>query len=237
MPPARRDDPRRGLGHRAHVLFARPRASPRRADQPRTVLPESAGGGTTRHRARHVRVGDREDALRGRLGVHAEPRGERSDRGPRRSAVEAHATLEEAVRVEAAEENLSARGAYELRAAEGGEAQATLFATGSEVSIAVASRDLLQADGVPTRVVSVPCWELFEAQDEAYRERVLPRAVTARVTVEAGIAQSWYKYVGDTGEIVSIERFGESADDKTLFREFGFTPEAVAAAAERAIDN
>ena len=83
----------------------------------------------------------------------------------------------------------------------------------------------------------MPCVEWFESQPQEYRDSVLPPDVPSRVAVEAGIAQSWYKFVGDTGEIVSIEHYGESADDKTLFREFGFTPEAVVAAAERAIDN
>ncbi len=86
-------------------------------------------------------------------------------------------------------------------------------------------------------VVSMPCVEWFESQPAEYRDSVLPPAVSARVAVEAAVAQSWYKLVGDTGEIVSIEHYGESADDKTLFREFGFTPEAVVAAAERSLDN
>jgi transketolase len=83
----------------------------------------------------------------------------------------------------------------------------------------------------------MPCVEWFESQPAEYRDSVLPPAVSARVAVEAAVAQSWYKLVGDTGEIVSIEHYGESADDKTLFREFGFTPEAVVAAAERSLEN
>ena len=83
----------------------------------------------------------------------------------------------------------------------------------------------------------MPCVEWFESQSEEYRNSVLPPSVSARVAVEAGIAQSWHKLVGDTGEIVSLEHYGESADYKTLFREFGFTPEAVVDAAERTIDN
>jgi transketolase len=86
-------------------------------------------------------------------------------------------------------------------------------------------------------VVSMPCVEWFESQPKEYRDSVLPPEVSARVAVEAAVAQSWHKLVGDTGEIVSIEHYGESADDKTLFREFGFTAEAVAAAAERSLDN
>ena len=86
-------------------------------------------------------------------------------------------------------------------------------------------------------VVSMPCVEWFESQPQDYQDSVLPPDVSARVAVEAGVAQSWHKLVGDTGRIVSIEHYGESADDKTLFREFGFTPEAVVAAAERSLDN
>ncbi len=112
-----------------------------------------------------------------------------------------------------------------------------IIATGSEVQLAVEAAKILADKEISAYVVSMPCVEWFEAQPQEYRDSVLPPSVPARVAVEAGIAQSWYKYVGDTGEIVSIERFGESADDKTLFREFGFTPEAVVAAAERAIDN
>ncbi|WP_415857606.1 transketolase-like TK C-terminal-containing protein [Saccharopolyspora erythraea] len=112
-----------------------------------------------------------------------------------------------------------------------------IIATGSEVELAVAARKTLEADGVATRVVSMPCVEWFDAQDEAYREQVLPRGVRARVVVEAGIAQPWYRFAKDSGEIVSIEHFGASADYKTLFKEFGFTADAVVAAARRSLDN
>jgi transketolase len=112
-----------------------------------------------------------------------------------------------------------------------------IIATGSEVQIAVEAAKTLNTRDIRTYVVSMPCVEWFEAQPQEYRDSVLPPDVSARVAVEAGVAQSWYKYVGDTGEIISIEHYGESADDKTLFREFGFTPEAVVAAAERAFDN
>ena len=128
-----------------------------------------------------------------------------------------------------------ARGGYVLREASSGEPRLVIIATGSEVQIAVEARDALEADGVPTRVVSMPCVEWFDAQDEQYRESVLPSAVRARVTVEAGIAQPWYRFAGDDGEIVSIEHFGASADYKTLFREFGFTTEAVVEAARRSL--
>jgi transketolase len=127
-----------------------------------------------------------------------------------------------------------ARGGYVLADAEGGIPEVVLMATGSELQMAVAARETLQAEGIPTRVVSLPCMEWFDAQDQGYRDTVIPPHVKARVAVEAGIASPWYRFVGDAGEIVSIEHFGASADYKTLFREFGFTDEAVAAAARRA---
>ncbi|BBA96638.1 putative transketolase [Actinacidiphila reveromycinica] len=129
----------------------------------------------------------------------------------------------------------AARGGYVLFEAEGGPAQVVLIGTGSEVQLAVGAREELQAAGIPTRVVSMPCVEWFEEQDEAYRESVLPSTVKARVAVEAGIALTWYRYVGDAGRIVSIEHYGASADGKLLFREFGFTAEAVAAAARESL--
>ncbi|HEX5119397.1 MAG TPA: transketolase [Pseudonocardiaceae bacterium] len=127
-----------------------------------------------------------------------------------------------------------ARGGYVLADADGGSPEVVLMATGSELQLAVSARDLLQADGVPTRVVSMPCVEWFDAQDEEYRDSVLPPLVRVRVAVEAGVAQPWYRWVGDAGRIVSIEHFGASADYQTLFREFGFTAEAVADAARSA---
>ena len=112
-----------------------------------------------------------------------------------------------------------------------------LLATGSEVQLAVAARETLEASGVPTRVVSLPCLEWFEEQDAAYRETVLPPSVRARVSVEAGIAQGWWKYLGDHGRAVSLEHFGASADAATLFREFGITSEAVVAAAQASLES
>jgi transketolase len=129
----------------------------------------------------------------------------------------------------------AARGGYVLFEAEGGPAQVVLIGTGSEVQLAVAARDDLQAAGIPTRVVSMPCVEWFEEQDQAYRDGVLPPSVKARVAVEAGIGLTWHRYVGDAGRIVSLEHFGASADAKVLFREFGFTAEAVAAAARESL--
>jgi transketolase len=125
----------------------------------------------------------------------------------------------------------TAKGGYVLAEAEGGAPKVVLIGTGSEVQLAVAARDALQAEGIPTRVVSMPCVEWFEEQDAAYRESVLPAAVRARVAVEAGIGLTWYRYVGDAGRVVSLEHFGASADGELLFREFGITAEAVAAAA------
>lgn len=134
-----------------------------------------------------------------------------------------------------------ARGGYVLSDAgglqPGEEPDVILIATGSEVQLAVAAQTLLADNGILARVVSMPCLEWFEAQPYEYRDAVLPPTVSARVAVEAGVAQCWHQLVGDTGEIVSIEHYGESADHKTLFREYGFTAEAVAAAAERALDN
>ncbi|GGQ25157.1 transketolase [Streptomyces roseolilacinus] len=129
----------------------------------------------------------------------------------------------------------AARGGYVLVDAEGGEPQAVLIATGSEVHLAVEAREQLQAAGVPTRVVSMPCVEWFEEQDQGYRDAVLPPSVKARVAVEAGIGLTWHRYVGDAGRIVSLEHFGASADGKLLFREYGFTPDAIAAAARESI--
>ncbi|WP_256105390.1 transketolase [Streptomyces sp. ODS05-4] len=130
----------------------------------------------------------------------------------------------------------TARGGYVLFEAEGGQPQVVLIGTGSEVQLAVEAREALQAEGVPTRVVSMPCVEWFEQQDQGYRESVLPPSVKARVAVEAGIGLTWHRYVGDAGRIVSLEHFGASADAKVLFREFGFTPEAVAAAARESLE-
>lgn len=134
-----------------------------------------------------------------------------------------------------------ARGGYVLSDAgglqPGEEPDVILIATGSEVQLAVAAQTLLADNDMLARVVSMPCLEWFEAQPYEYRDAVLPPTVSARVAVEAGVAQCWHQLVGDTGEIVSIEHYGESADHKTLFREYGFTAEAVAAAAERALDN
>ncbi|TDD71674.1 transketolase [Jiangella aurantiaca] len=135
----------------------------------------------------------------------------------------------------------TARGGYVFAEAATDDGSGTprviLIGTGSELQIAVEARERLQADGVPTRVVSMPSQEWFEEQDAEYRESVLPAAVKARVSVEAGVAMSWYRYLGDAGRAVSLEHFGASADYKTLYREFGITADAVVAAALESISN
>ncbi|WP_127783112.1 transketolase [Rhodococcus sp. X156] len=128
-----------------------------------------------------------------------------------------------------------ARGGYVLQDAEAGPLQVILIGTGSELQIAVATRETLEAQGIGARVVSMPCVEWFEEQDADYRESVLPAAVKARVAVEAASPLTWYRYVGDAGEIVGLDHFGASADYETLYREFGITDEAVTAAAQRSL--
>ena len=114
-------------------------------------------------------------------------------------------------------------------------AEVILVATGSEVALALAAREQLERARIRTRVVSMPCREWFDQQSKSYRDRVLPPTVRARVSVEAGVAQGWRDIVGDAGRIVSIEHFGASADAASLFREFGFTPEAIVAAAKASL--
>ncbi len=128
-----------------------------------------------------------------------------------------------------------ARGGYVLAEASGGAPSVLLLATGSEVGIALAARSLLENDGIPTRVVSMPCLEWFDEQDDAYRDAVLPPDVRARVSVEAGATLGWWRYVGDRGEVVGIDRFGASADGSVLYDHLGVTPHAVAAAARRSL--
>ena len=128
-----------------------------------------------------------------------------------------------------------ARGGYVLLDAEKGVPDVVLVGTGSEVQLAVEARALLADKGVDARVVSMPCREWFDAQDQSYRDSVIPPIVKARVSVEAGVAQGWREVVGDHGRIVSLEHFGGSADFATLFREFGITAEAVVLAAEDSI--
>jgi len=126
----------------------------------------------------------------------------------------------------------TARGGYVLAEAAGGTPQVILLATGSEVQLAIEARQALQADGIATRVVSMPCREWFDEQDDTYRDQVLPPSIRARVSVEAAVALGWRDLVGDAGRIVSIEHFGASADYQRLYAEFGITSEAVVAAAK-----
>lgn len=124
-------------------------------------------------------------------------------------------------------ENRSARGAYVLAEAEGGERKVTLLSTGSEVQIALAARELLQRDGIPTAVVSMPCWSLFEAQDRAYRREILGEACV-RVAVEAAVKFGWERWIGEDGGFVGMSGFGASGPAEELYRHFGITAEAVA---------
>lgn len=130
---------------------------------------------------------------------------------------------------DSAAENLSARGAYELQAASG-PAQVTIFASGTEVSVAVAARALLEADGLPTRVVSTPCWDLFDTQPPAYQAEVIGDA-PVRVAVEAGVRQGWERFIGEGGVFIGMAGFGASAPAEVLYGHFGITSEAVAAQA------
>ena len=107
------------------------------------------------------------------------------------------------------------------------------MATGSEVSLAVTSAQALEASGIPTRVVSVPCFEWFNEQTQAYKDEVLPPSIIARVSIEAGIAQGWRDYVGDNGASISLEHYGASASANVLFKEFGFTVENVIATVKK----
>ena len=120
------------------------------------------------------------------------------------------------------------RGAYIMADAPNASPDVILIGAGSEVAVAMAARDLLAAQGVTARVVSMPSWELFEEQDAAYRESVLPKAITARVSVEAGITMGWDRYVGSAGATIGINRFGESGKGPAVMAHLGITPEHVA---------
>jgi transketolase len=135
-----------------------------------------------------------------------------------------------AVRTVAASENLSAKGAYEIKPASG-EAKVTLFGTGTELALALKAAETLEAEGVATRVVSVPCFELFEQQDAAYQAAIIGRG-TVRVAVEAAIKQGWERFIGEDGAFVGMTGFGASAPAEVLYEKFGVTAEAVVAAAK-----
>ena len=127
------------------------------------------------------------------------------------------------------------RGGYILREASGDIPQLILIGTGSELQLCATAAETLEADGIPTRVVSLPCWERFDAQDQAYRDRVLPPAVRKRVSVEAGVSLGWERWVGDEGAIIGIDHFGASAPAGTIFKEFGFTTDRVADVGRRVV--
>ena len=128
-----------------------------------------------------------------------------------------------------AAENLSARGAYQLVGAEH-PAQVTIFASGTEVSVALAARALLEAQEIGTRVVSTPCWEIFDAQPRDYQAQVIGET-EVRIAVEAGIRQGWDRFIGEHGVFVGMTSFGASAPAEVLYKHFAITAEAVAAAA------
>jgi transketolase len=131
------------------------------------------------------------------------------------------------------------RGGYVVRAASteagGGTPELVYVATGSEVQLAIAAAEMLEGEGIPTRVVSLPCWEAFEAQDAAYRESVLPAAARKRVAVEIGVSLGWERWAGDEGAIVALDHFGASAPAGTILEELGFTAGAVAAVGRRVV--
>ena len=128
-----------------------------------------------------------------------------------------------------------ARGGYILREASGGTPELITIGTGSELQLAFAAAEALEADGIPTRVVSLPCWEVFDAQDQAYRDSVLPPSVRKRLSVEIGVSLGWERWVGDEGAIVSLDHFGASAPAGTIFEHFGFTTDRVADVARRVV--
>jgi transketolase len=128
-----------------------------------------------------------------------------------------------------------AKGGYVLEDASDGQPDVILMATGSEVQIALAAREVLEAEGTTARVVSMPCFEWFEEQDQAYRDTVLPPTVRARVSIEAGVAQSWWKYLGEGGVPLSLEHFGASAPYQTLYEQFGLTADRAVAAAHASL--
>ena len=118
-------------------------------------------------------------------------------------------------------------GAYVLKDAPGGKPDVILIATGSEVPVALDASEKLEEKGVNARVVSMPSWELFDKQPQEYRDRVLPPEIKARIAIEAGVTQGWHRYVGSTGKVIGIDRFGASAPSKVLFEKFGITADKV----------
>jgi transketolase len=129
------------------------------------------------------------------------------------------------------------RGGYVLREAKGGTPELILIGTGSELQLAFAAAETLEGEGIPTRVVSLPCWERFDDQDDAYRDEVLPPAVRKRVSVEIGVSLGWERYVGDEGAIIGLDHFGASAPAGTIFEHFGFTADRVEDVARKVVRN
>ncbi len=119
------------------------------------------------------------------------------------------------------------RGAYILAEASGGKPRVILIGTGSELQLAVGGRQKLEAEGIPTRVVSMPCWEFFDKQPREYRDEVLPPPVRARLSIEAGVTLGWQKYVGERGGSIGVDRYGASAPGEVVMREYGFTVDHV----------
>jgi transketolase len=127
------------------------------------------------------------------------------------------------------------RGGYVLREASGGSPRLILIGTGSELQLAFGAAEILEEEGIPSRVVSLLCWEVFELQDQAYRDGVLPPDVRKRVSVEAGVSMGWERWVGDEGAIVGLDHYGASAPAGTIFEKFGFSVERVADVARRVV--
>jgi transketolase len=123
------------------------------------------------------------------------------------------------------------RGAYVLADAHGGKPDLILIASGSEVPLIVGAQKKLQEQGLQARIVSMPSWELFDAQPKEYRDAVLPPAVRSRLAVEAGVTQGWHKYVGMDGDVIGLDRFGASAPYTVIFEKLGFTTDNVVARA------
>jgi transketolase len=127
------------------------------------------------------------------------------------------------------------RGGYVLYDPPGAPPQAILLATGSELHLALAAAQQLRAEGTGVRVVSLPCWELFRAQPQSYRDQVLPPAIRARVSIEAAARMGWREWVTEDGESIGLDHFGASAPGERIFKEFGFTVEAAVAAVRRVL--
>jgi transketolase len=132
------------------------------------------------------------------------------------------------------------KGAYVLAEAENKQGRAVgpkliLIGTGSEIGLAMQAREKLNKQGIPTRVVSMPCWEFFDQQTPKYKESVLPARVRARLSIEAGVSLGWAKYVGDNGDSLAVDRFGQSAPAEDVFRDYGFTVENVIRKAKRLV--